>query len=290
MREYLDRYSPRYGVVAAAVVAVFLILGALEREAQASLRLQVPEDDSLLVGEYRKRGIPDPSVNWSKEQYVTTLRLLESLERKELPRAGSDRSGILFERLVKSHLEVPSIATEREGVRNLGDLYAASDGDNLLFDRELVAIRAAELNQLLANSPTRAELRDTAREAAALYRESAHRPELAEEIRAPGRLATQLREYDELLQHSSNALRKDASRLLYLATLADLTSQARYELITHLQEATPQLRRRLVVDDQAWMATEVRGLGRLHFNSAIQQELDGIASLLELEPGMVSVE
>ncbi len=61
------------------------------------------KDMSYTVTEYRKMGMPDPSVSWSKDEYAQALSVLRNLKlygSLTMPKKFSNKSGIIFKRLL----------------------------------------------------------------------------------------------------------------------------------------------------------------------------------------------
>jgi hypothetical protein len=236
----------------------------------------VPPDASLSIGEYEALGVPNPRTSWDVAEYIEGLRSLVAVERTKLPRVGSDRSGLLFERLVITHLSVPEIVVSQasadgKSAPGLSDLYSAAPRDGMLFDRELVAIRGAELRSMISDAPTQSEVEEAERVAAKLYESDAERR---------GHHAKQLVEYSQVLRQSSEAIRVRFGRLLYIGSLPNLGNDARADLVTVLTESVPASEGRLTAEDRRMLSAEMGALGRLESNSSIRDELMRLAALL----------
>jgi len=64
---------------------------------------QLPNDNSLRVTEYMKSGLPDPSRTWASNDYALAFSVLENLKQTRqysLPRKGSEKSGVVFNRML----------------------------------------------------------------------------------------------------------------------------------------------------------------------------------------------
>ncbi len=260
-----------------AVLSAALFAASVVRAGEGQY---VPVDKSLRIGEYEALGVPDPRTSWTIDQYISALRSLGSIERAKLPRVGSDRSGLLFERLVITHLSVPEIVVSRtavtgKAVPTFPALYSAEAEDRLLFDRELVAIRAAELKAMISDAPTQVDVAEGERVAAKLYE--------ASEGQQRRQHAQQLLDYAQVLQQSSEALRVRFGRLLYLGSFPKLQDGARADLVTALSESVSVAEGRMTAADRRMLAVEITALGRLEWNSSIRDALMQSASVLKAD-------
>lgn len=257
-------------------MSALLILGLLALLLGASKEdsgFVIPDDRSLLVQDYMKLGLPDPATSWSVAEYRTALEELAKLPGSQLPRLHSSRSGLVFQRLLITQLDVPDLALRGEGP-TLADLYGLHREDNLLFDRELLAIRSSRLKAIIAGAPSEDDIRASERDVAALY-------ERAESEEERNRRAETLQVYSQLLQQSSEMLREGALGILYLLSLKEVSPEARAEAVTEFNALVPLFKGRLLGTDLEAIAQELRGLGRLDRNDAIAKALGDLATRVQ---------
>jgi hypothetical protein len=90
------------------------------------------EDTSLALAVYRAAGVPDVDRAWSVPDYQRCLDVFVDLVRggrRDLPRAGSDRSGALFGRVVDArNFEAPAGSSPEERARGLENYLALFPG------------------------------------------------------------------------------------------------------------------------------------------------------------------
>lgn len=80
------------------VAAFFLVLLII-----STTECSDEKDESFTLAEYRKMGVPDPGIKWSKHEYGQALSVLRSQKlygSMSLPRKFSRKSGTIFKRLV----------------------------------------------------------------------------------------------------------------------------------------------------------------------------------------------
>lgn len=160
------------------------------------------------------------------------------------------------------------------GSATLANLYGLNREDDLLFDRELVAIRASRLKALLAGAPTANDIRAGERDVSALYQRAESQVER-------NRGADTLRVYSQLLRQSSEVLRESALSVTYLLSLKELSPAAREDAVADLKALIARFKGRLVDADLEAIAQELRGLGRLGPNDSISNELRDLATKVE---------
>jgi len=263
--------------IASWSLLVSVALFAASSAVRADGDKHVPPDASLSITGYEALGVPNPRTSWAVDEYIEALRLLGAVERTKLPRVGSDRSALLFERLVITHLSVPEIVVSRalangRSALGLSDLYSPAARDGLLFDRELVAIRGAELRSMISDAPTRSGVEEAERVAAKLYESDEKRRR---------QHAEQLIEYSQVLRQSSEAIRVRFGRLLSVGSLPNLGNEARTDLVTVLTESVPASEGRLTAEDRRMLTAEMKAFGRLESNHSIRDELMHLAALLQ---------
>lgn len=257
-------------------MSTLIVLGLLAVVLGASKQdngFVVPDDQSLSVEGYMQQGLPDPAVSWSIAEYAPALKQLAKLPGSQLPRLHSSRSGLVFQRLLITQLEVPDLALQGDGA-TLADLYGLNREDNLLFDRELLAIRASRLKAIIAKAPSEDDIHAAERDVSALY-------ERAESQEERSRRAETLQVYSQLLRQSSEMLREGALGILYLLSLEGVSPAARAEAVAELNTLIPLFRGRLLKTDLEAIAQELRGLGRLDRNASIANELGDLAARVE---------
>ncbi len=84
--------------------------------------------------------------------------------------------------------------------------------------------------------------------------------------------------YSELLGQSSQVLREQVQGLLYLASLKEMSPEARADLVTELNAVVPMLTGRMVKNDTEALATELLGLSRLDWNQRVATDLSDLAA------------
>lgn len=81
--------------------AIFIILGAVI--INVSCNRGTNKDYSLSLEEYRNMGIPDPNKVWNSEEIGIAIDVFSGIKWQKpyiLPRKGSEKSGVLFERMI----------------------------------------------------------------------------------------------------------------------------------------------------------------------------------------------
>lgn len=243
---------------------------------------RVPVDASLTIREYVDLGVPDPTSEWSVNKYERALRALGELPRVQLPRAASSRSQLLFDRLLMSYGRAFDLAyengtageTDRDPPLSLPQLYAITPEDGLLFDRELVAIRAETLSRSVETLSTRADL-------LALAKRFAERIETASSEADRIQLSTRAARAEETAARVSRQIKEQASELLALAGVPEIGDPARQQLLESAQELFPKLTKFLREEDVRWISTLLRGAGSPDFNVAIRPGLLKLAEELQ---------
>jgi len=273
----------RPATIATAVALVSI--GAAIAFSSANSSLRIAPDDARSVDEYRDLGIPDPSHPWTAEEYVKTLRILGSEAGPRLPRA-SGPSKPLVDRLLISFrggFELPARDTSSQGSpadelpEDLPALYSPREADGLLFDLELVAIRAAAVERTLDLVQPRSALLDLAQSLAARAQAASSAEAQEEGFAESGRRAEQMAE------RTSQIVRDLVSDLLRLSAIPQMRDQARKLLLERLEGIVPQLPRYLAPRDGRWMVNMLRGAAASEPNAPIREELRKLAKDMELE-------
>jgi len=128
----------------ALLFAVFVLTSAGSARAETLPAVEIPQDRSLSVEQYVARGLPELGEQWGPEEVARAARLfaeLASTEPTQLPRQGSERSGVVFERVLAESLTFGGLGGGAPSASLQS--YAFDPLVGLLFDRELVAIRRA---------------------------------------------------------------------------------------------------------------------------------------------------
>jgi hypothetical protein len=238
----------------------------------------VPPDASLSPTRYRTLGVPDESAAWSGEEHAQALAVLVDLDRAQLPRYASLRSGQIFERLVSSqeffiesiwtsaHLGEDTFEKSRQ-VPTAPRVYAWNRDDRFLFDRELLEIHAAILRHQVEELEALAE-QDVALMQLADQADTEKEHQRAAEVR-----------------DSREQLRDDLGRLtIYsLATLIQLAEmdatreEVRRALRDRLDELVPRAAAHLSPERVGAVAQAVRKIAALKENAAIRLSLVALA-------------
>jgi hypothetical protein len=182
----------------------------------------------MVMEDYIAVGVPRTDSAWKMELYQRALDVLISLDRRRLPRLGSEKSGALFDALLGAQrknaeqaLEVSLSADEFIGnLRNMYPLYAFRERDGLLFARELTSI----LDQSLVMR--RAVLEESRSHLASLHGHlSMHQGELTSDARRAleGQAATFVR----LIEIGTEAVCADLDQLYRLREFACLDEPTR---------------------------------------------------------------
>lgn len=274
------RRVPRSRFTLPSMVALFVATVP-----QAADALIVPEDESLTLTEYRRLGVPDASQPWSVEQSADALVALASLKRIELPRYRSDRSHLLFERLVMTHTRLSEgtldTSERREGedaprapMVSLPVLYSVGKTDQFLFDRELVAIRGAELATSLDIFPSRRKLEDD-------LEHFRHATADREPEEAQALVAKQMERYDSIARLAAQVIIRQTSNLLLIAAVKDVSPAARSMLAERVDSFVARLLDVLSAEESRWVATMIRGAASSEFNAEIRPQLLSAVQILE---------
>jgi hypothetical protein len=259
-----------------AIACGFLCIQSAEADT-----LSVPADESLPADEYIRRGVPDPAESWTANDYEQALRALSSMPRRQLPRAGSDRSQLLFDRLLISFAQ--AFELEYEGPideevtlppPSLQELYSVGNRDDLLFDRESVAIRSEALARSLKTLPDRAELLDLADRSIELMRNASSEA-------ARKRASEGVRQSEESAKHVADLLKQQVVEMLAIAGVPEARDSARQEMLRRAQDLLPQLPRFLSTNDLRWIANVVRGAAGPDINMSIRSGLLQLADQIE---------
>ena len=128
--------------LAAALVAALASVSPVRVEARPGV--EIPEDRSLSVAQYVARGLPDLENEWSSDEKDRASRLLSKLAAEDpslLPRHGSDRSGVVFERVLAESLTFGGLGGKQPSAPLPS--YGFDPEVGVLFDRELVSIQRA---------------------------------------------------------------------------------------------------------------------------------------------------
>jgi len=258
------------------------ILHGVLRAAAAGTELIVPEDSSLSISEYGELGVPDPSRPWTSGEYERALRVLEELPRPQLPRA-SGPSRLLFDRLLLSYrreFELPygngsgEGATEESLPQDLPAVYSPEERDGLLFDKELIAIRAEALSRTLETVPTRAKLLAQVEGFAQMMKRTSSETERV-------RFSEGMRRAEEAAERVSHLVRSQTSELLVVASIPQVADPARQLLLRKAQVLVPRLPQFLEARDVQWVATLLKGSADSEVNASIGPGLLALAKELE---------
>jgi hypothetical protein len=264
-----------------------LVLAMVLHATLASVRaaasdLSVAEDSSLPLSAYVDRGVPDPGRAWTASEYEKALRVVQDLPRSQLPRADGP-SQPLFDRLLLSYRREfhlldeggPSmVSAEKLPPRDLQELYSPRNQDGLLFDKELVAIRAETLARALETLPTRA---DTMAQVAGFEDLLAGTSSEAERLR----LMDEIRRAEEGAQRVSQLVRSQTSDLLVVASIPQVGDAARQLLLLRAEGLVPKTSQFLADQDLQWVATLLKGSADSRTNASIRAGLRDLAEQLE---------
>jgi len=264
-----------------ALVALGFVLSVGHAEVRQSL--SVPKDSSLSIREYMAKGIPDPSADWTVNQYEKALGTLGGLPRYQLPRMGSDRSSVLFDRLLSCYLkefelslgtDSTSHAFVRVSVPSLPDLYSTARNDHLLFDRELIAIRLGNVTRSIGDLAPRSLTEEQAKRYGL-------RLESASSAQERAQLGASLRRAEQLILQTSELVTDQVSEVIIIASIPEIGELARKELLEGVKYLTPELPRFLLEDDIRWVATLLKAAARSEYNVAISEGLLKLAGQLD---------
>lgn len=265
------------------VLSTAFHVGLAFASAAVAEHVTVPEDASLTIREYEDLGVPDPASEWTVNEYEEALRVLGELPRAKLPRDGSARSQLLFDRLVICYgraFELSDKSTPTsEGPQgkpapSLPHLYATSEQDHLLFDRELVVIRARTLARSIKTLPTRREMLELAKQFAQRVEGATSEPDRT-------RLSVRVQKAEETAAGVSGQVKDQASELLAIAGIPEIGNRARQELLESAEELFPDLPEFLSEDDLRWVVALLRGAATPEFNAGIRPGLEKLADQLD---------
>jgi len=270
------------GRVSLVLLSACILHGVLGSATAESTELTVPEDASLSLAAYSELGVPNPNGPWTSSEYERALRVLEGLHRPQLPRA-SGPSQLLFDRLLLSYrraFELPygdgpgEGAREEPPPRDLPDLYSPEDEDGLLFDKELIAIRAETLSRTLETVPTRAKLLAQAEGFANMMKGTTSEAERV-------RFSEGMRRAEDAAERVSQLVRRQTSDLLVLTAIPQVTDPAREFLLREAQALVPKLPPFLGPRNVQWVVNLLRGSASSEINASIGTALLGLSKELE---------
>jgi hypothetical protein len=264
-----------YGVLIVGFVVPFMGQAANENG-----NLRVTEDTSLTTNEYAVLGVPDPGKEWTTNEFDQALRSLSKISRERLPRAGSNRSQVVFGRLVSSYsreFELSYRADANGSVApppSLSSLYSTDHADGILFDRELAIIRSRKLSKSLSDLPTRAELHALSGRFSELLKTAK-----SDEERI--RLSNQVEKAEASASRVSAQVKRDVSDFLVIAGIPALRETARYLLMEEAEKLFLEVPNYLPEEDVRFVATLLRGVASPDFNSVIRVRLLSLADRLD---------
>ena len=132
----------------------FIVLFCSALIISGSCNIAPEKDQSLTVAEYKKLGMPDPGKSWNHQDYEKAYIALSKLRAKEphaLPRKGSPRSGVYFDRMTDirnmTFLNDDAIPLTEKAYQiqsyiliqhDLSDLYSNIFGPDRYYDREVI--------------------------------------------------------------------------------------------------------------------------------------------------------
>jgi len=247
----------------------------------ADIELIVPEDSSPSLSKYRELGVPDPTRSWTASEYERALRVLDKLPREQLPRA-SGPSQLLFDRLVLSYrrgFELHDGSDPADDAKELPPpdlpaLYSTRIEDSLLFDRELIAIRAETLSRTLETAPNRAELLAQLEGFSNLMKRTTSEAERV-------RVSEAIRRAEMAAERVSDLVRSQTSELLVLASIPQVTDPGRQLYLDRAQKLIPRLPAFLKAQDALWVANLLKGSAASPANESIAPGLLDLAKALQ---------
>lgn len=269
-------------IQALVCLAFAVILHALSYPAVAGTDLTVPGDSSLTLSQYAELGVPDPRNPWTSNEFVHALRVLDEIHRSQLPRA-SGPSRLLFDRLLLSYrreFELPygqglgEEAASESLPKNLLTLYSTSERDSLLFDEELIAIRAETLARTMETLPTRRSLLSQAEGLANMMTRTDSEAERV-------RMSEGMRRAEEMAKQVSDMVRDQTSDLIVIASIPEVGDRARELLLRKLQEYSPKLPAFLEDRDLEWVTNFLKTAAGSEVNAVIRSGLLDLARELE---------
>jgi hypothetical protein len=271
----------------AFVVVVLICTCVQSRSAEEAgqIALAIPLDASLMTAGYLDLGVPEPSREWSAREFGSVLRILRRLGRNKLPRHGSSKSGPIFERLLITHSNWPDLVSDASfnnktqkrdnefPVSPLPGIYEISARDRLLFDRELLEIRAAIVERSLGMLETREALERKVKEISWQLVPGISGPEWQSR-------AHQIRGYEKLMKDSSAALQEQLSALLNLASLPEIDAKTRKILGEKVESFAQPSSKILSEGDRAWITALLKAVAQLEFNEPIRVGLLDAAAVM----------
>lgn len=249
---------------------------------QAQLQWVVPPDESLVIEEYVRLGIPEPQRPWSLDEHDQALDTLGRLQRAQLPRYGSDRSGVLFERLLASEVarggqlmaSVRSADEFIERIRTGQRLYAPAAEDHFLFDRELLDFITISVRDEVQSLPNVAEQVERLSTWALELDSKSERAKVSDLIR-------RARE----VQHFSEALLyRGLSELIALGAPEATRDRTREALRERLEELIPQAADFLSQEHAVSVHEALGEIAALDWNKEIRPGLLALAESVSLDP------
>lgn len=149
--------------------AIALLLLGVTANALAESSFVVPDDRSLSLSGYEARGMPSIGSDWGPKDARSAWKVLGELYREDpaqLPRFQSGQSGPLFDKILREAFTIDSMLgditvgeidrlQEDDGLgaalanRSLVSFYQVREGSDLLFDKELVEIRASAAKSII---------------------------------------------------------------------------------------------------------------------------------------------
>jgi hypothetical protein len=243
----------------------------------------VPPDESLPLEEYEALGMPDPAESWKAHEYREALRVLEQLERQHFPRYGSRRSGILFERLLVTdkgqadpffHESARTVEDIFRDISPLSRIYGPRQEDDFFFDRELIEIQVANLEEHLKVYRSKSE----AREHVAKLKELMSKAKTDEERDKISRL---FRSNQELLDLSDQLLFDELQYLLMLGMRDCLQESARVAWKNYVMALLPRAPDFLSRGNLTFLSALLGTAADLEVNAAFRDELTSLANAIE---------
>jgi hypothetical protein len=239
----------------------------------------VPPDASLSPEQYRMLGVPVDNDPWSGEEHAEALAVLAGIDRAQLPRYGSTRSGKIFEQLVSSqdvfirsiwtgaYLGDDTFETSKD-VPTAPRVYAWDHDDRFLFDRELLEIHAAILRLRVDELESLAEQDMTL---AGLVEQV--------ETEAQDRRVSGLRESRQQLRDDLGKLTiYSVATLIQLAEMDATRQETRRALCDRLSEMVPRAAAYLSQNRVDAVAHALRKIAAMKVNAAIQSDLTVLAN------------
>jgi len=273
----MTRARSRFSLLGAVSAA---ILGL--KVATPDSRQVVPQDESLSSAAYSEMGLPDPSHEWTANEFDKALGILGKIARQQLPRAGSSRSHAMFNRLLVSFAREFDLdydrtaghSTDTTPAQSLPALYAVQRGDGFLFDLELVEIRSQALERSLARLPTRADGEARIRTTLETIEKSNSDTERLD-------LGQRVKRSEEVIHWTEELVKQNCSDLLVLTAIPELRDVARQRALTRMDSLFPRLPEFLSSDGLRWITALLRGAAESGLNASIRPGLLRLAELLD---------